>query len=155
MEIHTQMEIKAPATAVWEVFGERFAEVSQWSDAVLESSVDRPLDEGAVRTCKIDGFGPFPPGFVTEELTTFDRTQYLLNYTVTSGTPPILASVVNRWAIEQTSDGCRIASHATFELNWWAKPLAPFLRGKLTSGLESFVVGLRDYVEMDANAAAA
>ncbi|MEE8437543.1 MAG: SRPBCC family protein, partial [Candidatus Neomarinimicrobiota bacterium] len=83
MKITTTIEINAPASAVWDVLGERFADVSEWAESILKSSINGPLERGAVRTCDIKAVGPVAAGQITEELTHFDRESFALTYNVT------------------------------------------------------------------------
>ena len=66
--------INAPAADVWDLMGERFADIGDWSDTVEASSLDGPLGTGATRTCKLK---PTPAGLDTieETLTAFDRNR--------------------------------------------------------------------------------
>lgn len=72
MKIETTVEIDASASKAWEVFGEKFEDVSDWAESIVKSSLNGPLKQGAVRTCDIKSIGPIAAGQVTEELTHFD-----------------------------------------------------------------------------------
>ena len=120
----------------------------EWSDAIVKSSMDRPLGEGAIRTCDLKAFGPIPAGKITEELTQFDRASRSLTYVVRSGVPGFMRFVENAWTIEALDDNrSRITSRATFRLAWWMLPLSPVLRIQLGRGLNSFVAELEKTVE--------
>ena len=140
MKIQTALNIDAPASAVWQVLGEQFGDVANWSDAIEKSSLDRALGEGAVRTCDLKAFGPVPAGKVTEELTQFDRGSQSLTYVVRSGVPKFMRFVENAWTVEAIDDSrSRVTSQARFDLAWWMLPLFPLLRIQLGRGLRSFV----------------
>lgn len=143
MKIKTTIEINAPASAVWDVFGERFADVYKWAESILKSSIDGPLDRGVVRTCDVKGLGP-----ITEELTHFDRESHSLTYSVTSGAPNLMKSIENAWSIESQGDNrSKVTSQATFELKWWAFPLSPLMRISLSRTLRAFTEQLKQHVE--------
>ncbi len=154
MKIQTTLDIDAPATAVWHVLGEQFGDVADWSDAITGSSLDRPLGEGAVRTCDLKAFGPIPAGKITEELTRFDRGSRSLTYVVRSGVPGFMRFVENAWTVESRDEHrSRITSRATFRLAWWMLPLTPLLRFQLGRGLRSFVGELEETATCSADAA--
>lgn len=148
MKITTTIEINAPASAVWDVLGERFADVSEWAESILKSSINGPLERGVVRTCDIKAVGPVAAGQITEELTRFDRESHALTYNVTSGVPNIMKSIENAWSIESLGDNrCRTTSLITFELKWWALPLFPILHFSLSRTIRTFTEQLRKHVE--------
>ena len=140
MKIQTTLVIDSPASAVWQVLGEQFADVANWTDAINKSSLDRPLGEGAVRTCDLKAFGPVPAGKITEEVTRLDRDSRALTYVVLSGVPSFMRFVENAWTVEALDDQrSRVISQATFRLAWWIVPLSPLLRFQLGRGLRSFM----------------
>ena len=125
MKIQTTLDIDAPASAVWHLLGEQFDDVAEWSATINKSSLDRPLGEGAVRTCDLKAFGPVPAGQVTEELTRFDRGSRSLTYVVRSGVPGFMRFVENAWTVEALDEiRSRVTSRATFN---WRGGCFPFL----------------------------
>ncbi len=156
MKIQTTLEVNAPASTVWQLLGEEFGEVADWSDAIIKSSLDRPLGEGAVRTCDIKAFGPVPESQITEELTLFDREARALTFSVRSGTPGFMRAIENAWMVEALADGhCRITSNATFDLAWWITPMVPLLKMQLRGGIRSFAEQLKSQAEGNVAIAAA
>ncbi len=148
MKIKTTIEINATTAATWDVLGEQFAHVYEWAGSILKSSLDGPLDLGAVRTCDIKATGPVAAGKITEEITHFDRESHSLTYNVTSGAPGLMKSIENAWSIETLSDDrCEVTSNATFELKWWALPMSPLMRISLVRALRSFTGELKARVE--------
>ena len=148
MLIQTSIEINAPASAAWEVLGERFADVSEWADSIVKSSLDGPLDEGAVRTCDIKSVGPIPAGKIKEELTHFDRDSRSLTYLVLSGAPNVMKNIENAWSIEDLgNDRCKVTSRVTVNMKWWALPLAPLMRFPLIRAVRDFLGQLKRRVE--------
>jgi len=148
MKIKTTIEINATTAATWEILGEQFANVYKWAESILKSTLDGPLDQGAVRTCDIKGVGPVAAGKITEEITLLDRESHSLTYNVTSGAPGLMKSIENAWSIETISDDrCAVTSNATFELKWWALPMLPLMRISLVRALRSFAGELKTRVE--------
>ena len=73
---------------------------------------------------------------VTQELTQFDRERRSLTYEMRSGMPPPIRGVRNTWTIESVdNERCKLIGVAEFQLAWWAVPLTPVLRKKMTGAL--------------------
>lgn len=149
MDMHFSIELDAPASAAWRVLGEDFGDIAGWTSSLLSSGLDRERPEvGAVRTCASPGWGPFPAGEVTEELTRFERDAMTFTYAATSGLPPFVRAAQNRWTVEPTGpERCVVHSHATLELAWWAWPMVPFVRLSTRGPLRELTEELRHRVE--------
>lgn len=148
MKIITTVEIDAPASTVWEFFGERFADVNEWADQILDSSLQGTLGQGAIRTCNLKGFGSLPPGKVTEQITHFNRDKYELTYVITSGIPTPMTYIDNAWFIEPLSaECCLVTSRANFVLKWWMLPMAPIMRFPIAKAVKGFAAELKNSVE--------
>lgn len=148
MLIQITLEINAPASITWDVLGERFADVSDWAHSIVKSSLNGSLGEGAVRTCHIKAVGPIAAGQIKEELTHFDRESYALTYVVLSGAPNLMKSIENAWTIDSLGENrCEVTSRATFEMKWWALPLAPLMRMPLNRAVRDFMEQLKHRVE--------
>ena len=148
LELRTQIELDAPASVAWRVLGEEFGSVGEWASSLRSSSLDRELGAGAHRTCEVQGFGPFPPGTIIEELLEFDREAMRFSYRPTAGMPPMFLGAQNRWSVEVIDERrCRVRSHASIELRWWALPLAKLLARSICSGVDGFAEELRHRVE--------
>ena len=142
MKIVTKLDIESPASHVWHLLGERFADIGEWADSIEESSLDGHLDSGAIRTCELKSFGP-ASGTIKEEITHFDRDARALTYVVRSGLPGFMQFVENAWTIEPLSnERSRITSVATFDLAWWMLPVSFLLKMQLTKGLREFFANL-------------
>lgn len=140
MKIITTKELNAPASVVWQVFGERFGDVADWTDAIAKSTLDGELKEGAVRTCDLKAFGPVPAGKITEELTRFQPSERALTYNVLSGLPKFIHQIENAWTLHDLGDGrTRVQSIATFDIAWWMVMMIPVMRGQMGKGLTAFV----------------
>ena len=149
MLIERSIEINTSAAAAWEVLGEQFADVSEWADSIVKSSLDGPLDRGVVRTCHIKAVGPIAAGEIKEKLTHFNRDSRSLTYLVLSGTPNVMDSIENAWTIEDTgNDRCTVTSRITFSMKWWALPLAPLMFIPLGQAVRDFLGQLKRRVEV-------
>ena len=134
MRIETSTVINASAEATWHVLGEQFADIGEWFDGVLESSIDGDVEEGATRTCKLAN------GDITELLTHFSRESRSLTYAVSSGLPSFMGDVQNAWTIEIVDDNrCRVTSVVTADLAWFAIPMTPLLRLNLGRTIRSLL----------------
>jgi hypothetical protein len=154
MQLKTTIEINAPISATWDVFGERFADIGEWADAVVKSVIDRPVAQGAVRTCDIKAVGPVPAGQVTEELTEFDREKHKLTYVVTSGSPGFMRHIDNAWTFEALGPKrTRATSVVTFKVAWYMAPMSPVMKMQLGKSLKGFVRELATKVESEVHGA--
>ena len=148
MQIEIAIEINAPISAVWEVFGERFVDIYQWATSVDKSIIDRPVGEGAVRTCDIKKVGPVPAGQVTEKVTLFDSEKYALTYLVMSGVPGFMRRIENAWTFEKLgTDKTRATSLLTVDIAWYMLPMAFVVKQGLKKSVGNFIQELATHVE--------
>jgi hypothetical protein len=134
LHVDTDLELDAPAAQAWQVFGEGFGTWAEWSDGIMSSELDGPVGQGAQRTNHTKSLG-----VVQQELTEFDRASRALTYAFVSGMPAVLRGASNRWVIEEVGpDRSRLRGQATFQLAWWAVPLSPLLRRKMSGALVGF-----------------
>lgn len=151
INIHTELELDAPAAEAWRVLAEEFGDVASYASGVRASSMDGVPAVGAVRTCETPAFGPFPALHITEELTEFDRGAMRYAYVAGGELPAMIPSSTNRWSVEALgADRCRVKSHASINLRWWALPLAPLLGRSIRSQVTTFGEDLRRRVEAGA-----
>ncbi len=123
MRITEFIDIDATAATTWQIFGEDFADISNWLDAILSSSLDGDLAVGVTRTCK------FAKNDITEQITRFDRDARSLTYKINSGLPPFMRNVSNAWTIEELANGrSRATSAVAADLAWYILPLYPLLK---------------------------
>jgi hypothetical protein len=142
MNIDVANGINASAAQAWQVLGEGFGDWADWSGGIKKSTLNGPLAQGVTRTNDTDALG-----VVTQELTHFDREARSLTYEFTSGLPPFLRAIRNEWTIEEDgTDRCRIVGHATFEIAWWALPMTPLLKMKMSGSLRGFGAELESHI---------
>ncbi len=148
IELRTELELDVPASEAWRVLGEEFGSVGDWASGLRSSSLDREVEVGALRTCELRAFGPFPSGQIIEELLEFDREAMKFTYAPTSGMPPMFEKAENRWSVEPLgNDRCRVRSHASVDVRWWALPLANFFGGRIRSSVGTFAEEMRHRIE--------
>jgi len=148
IELRTEVELDVPAAQAWHVLGEEFGSIGDWASGLRSSSLDRPVEVGAMRTCELRAFGPFPSGRIVEELLEFDRDAMKFAYAPTSGMPPMFNEAVNRWSVEPLgNDRCRVWSHASVDVRWWALPLATFFGNRIRASVGTFAEEMRHRIE--------
>ena len=128
MELHHEIVVDAPACAAWGVLGERFGEISEWSD-LDRSSLEGELGVGAKRVCEGPAWGPFPATRATEELVAFDPDTMAFTYIGLDGLPWFMPKAQNSWSVVALdAQRCRVTTRAEVELVMWMRPLAPLFR---------------------------
>ncbi len=148
MKIITELDVNASASRAWQVLGEEFGDVAGWSATLASSSLNGTLEVGAVRTCMGTGFGPFPPGAVTEELTHFDREKRAFTYVGRDGIPSFVRHAENAWSVVDTGGNtCQVRSEATLEVAWWLRPVAFLMPWMMRSDMRKFTEELRHMIE--------
>jgi hypothetical protein len=132
MELQAEVEIGAPASVAWVVLGERFGQIGEWATPIIASSLEGEPVIGAVRTCRIAGFGPVAPGVIKERLIAFAPERTSLVYEAIDGMPRFVRRSVNRWSVHARDERtCAVRAHATVELSRLATVLSPLLKRKL------------------------
>jgi len=143
--LETKIDIDAPADAAWEVLGERFGEIAEWTSSITVSSLNGELQVGGTRTCENSrGFGPFKPGIIEERLVIFDRSSMTFEYEGISGLPGMLRKAGNHWTVQEVDeDHCVVRSEAHIELKGFIRVFAPFMRLAMKSAVRKFTEELR------------
>lgn len=139
MHITIEKDLNAPVEAIWHLFGERFAEIGQWADFLVGSSIDGPLQAGSTRTCnlKTPSAGS---DIIQERITRFDRDKRELGYVITTGMPGFMRHVENNWTLQPLSgDRTRATSVLTVRTAWYAAPMRPMIRRQFSKLIEGFM----------------
>jgi hypothetical protein len=132
VELRAQVVISAPAQSAWAVVGEQFGDIGQWAAPIVRSWVDSQPGPGAVRTCQIANFGPFPAGTIKERLIQFDPNAMAFTYESAEGMPTFVSKAINRWSVQpETATRCVVRTHTTLTLRGPVRLLEMFLRLKL------------------------
>ncbi|MFT4621853.1 MAG: hypothetical protein ACI8PZ_000505 [Myxococcota bacterium] len=143
MTIRTTVDIDAPATEAWTVFGERFADWADWAPGIDSSTLEGPLAEGVIRVNETPSLGA-----VRQRLARFDPSNRALAYEMGAPLPPMFSSVRNDWTITELDAGrCRLEGEALFVLTERAAPMRPQLEGKMGVALEVFAASFRDRMQ--------
>lgn len=143
LTVHTAVDIAAPASEVWQLFGEGFADWADWAPGIDASSLEGPLAEGVVRVNQTASLGT-----VRQELVRFDREARALAYEMRSTLPPMFSAVRNDWTVaELEGGGSRLSGEAVFALREQAEPMRGKLAGKMGMALQVFAESVRTRVE--------
>jgi hypothetical protein len=128
MQLRAEVQIGAPPEVAWDVVGDQFGRVGEWACPISESSIDGRPGVGAVRTCRVSGFGPVGAGVIAERLTVFDQAGRRLEYEAARGMPAFVARAASRWSVHPRLDqACVVRVHASVALRPWAWALGPLL----------------------------
>lgn len=139
MQLTSTHEINATADAVWDVMGERFADIGEWSDTVIASSLDGPLQEGAVRTCELKPT-PAASGTIKERITKFDRAGKSFAFDIVDGLPGFMRRVNSEWTIRSLGGPrTQAVNTLTIEVAWWMRPMLPMIRKQFAQTIKSFI----------------
>jgi hypothetical protein len=146
MKIVIQRDLAVAVADVWDLLGERFADIGVWSDGVVKSQLDGPLAEGSLRTCELKPSSA-ASGTVQERVSKFDRQARALSYVIVSGLPGFMRHVENNWTMEPLSaTRSRVTSVVTIKMAWWMLPMSPVIRRQFSKLLSGFMT------EIEANA---
>jgi hypothetical protein len=128
MDFELTSDMDAPAEVVWEVLGEQFGSIAEWTSLLTSSELEGDLAVGAVRHCR------FPPdlfskrGHFRERLVHFDRDARELAY-VALDNPWFMRRAGSRFRITALPDGrTRVTVRGELALHPLAIPMAPILR---------------------------
>jgi ribosome-associated toxin RatA of RatAB toxin-antitoxin module len=145
MKITRTVEIQAPAEAVWEIVGTRFADIGVWATRIRSSRAIDSSPGGSLpgRVCAVA-----LPGVdaVEEALLTRDDAAMTLEYRG-SGLPSFVADARNRWTVERVGSASRIVVEGRLALTGWTRVLALPLRVALAREGERTLGDLRHFAE--------
>lgn len=139
MKHTTEHVLNVPVDAAWHLMGERFADIGEWSDTVLKSSLDGPLEAGSVRTCDLK---PTPAGLnqIQEKITHFDAARRSMGFDIVSGLPGFVHKLHSSWTLEDAGDGrTRAINTLTIELAWWMRPVGFAIRKQFGKTIALFM----------------
>ena len=139
MKLTTEHKIDAAPEAVWDLMGERFADIGQWSNTVVHSSLEGELGQGALRTCELK---PTPSGLsvIQERITEFDRNEKTFAFDIVTGLPGFMRRVNSRWTIKSAAGGgTRAINTLTIDVAWWMRPMLPVIRGQFAKTIRGFI----------------
>lgn len=139
MKVVSEHMIEAPADAVWDLMGERFGDIADWSDTVISSSLDGPAQEGALRTCELKPT-PAASGTIQERITKFDSANRTFAFDIVSGLPGFMRLVNSEWSIQDAGNGrTKAVNTLTIKVAWWMSPMLPVLRSQFSKTIASFI----------------
>lgn len=139
MRVVSEHMIDAPVEAVWDLMGERFGDIGEWSDTVIRSSIDGPAQEGALRTCELKPT-PAASGTIQERITKFDRESRTFAFDIVSGLPGFMRLVNSEWSIRDAGRGrTKAVNTLTIKVAWWMSPMLPVLKTQFRKTIASFI----------------
>ena len=150
MQVNHQFEIDAPIERVWDVVGNGFAEIGEWSTAVPASQAhggasDLPHAPVAGRSCQVAA-----PGFgaISEKLIGFDPATHTLTYRVEDGMPRFVSEAQNTWRLTPIDDRrTKVSMTAVFASNGIVgKVTVPILKFNVRRTLASIERDLSHYL---------
>lgn len=148
MQIHTAINVSAPAEKAWEVIGEKFGDFGEWTTALESSSLRGELGVGATRVCRTNGVGLFPPMVAEERLITFDPEQKSYTYVVTKGLPAMFKRAQNAWSIETIDKtNCIVHSHVNIEMKTWIRPFSWIFGMAIKRDMKKFFSEMSYFIE--------
>ena len=96
MNVHRELTINASADRLWQILGDDYAKVGEWTTQVLSSQPNPDLRVGEGRVCVTDGFGD-----AKETLTQYDEQKRELAYVATIEKMPFFVKeMANAWRVE-------------------------------------------------------
>ena len=142
MKLTTDKTLNATADQIWNLLGERFADIGAWSKAIERSELNGPLDEGGVRTCELKPT-PIGSGTIRERITRFNRGRREVSYEILEGLPGFMRYVETAWTVAPTVNGrAQVKSVLTIRLAWYARPLALMVRRQFAKTIDGFMMEL-------------
>jgi polyketide cyclase/dehydrase/lipid transport protein len=149
MRVAVETTIDAPADAVWQIVGPRFADIGQWASAIRSSRAAHA--EPSDRTAPVDGrvceTGLRIAPRVTETIVAYDDAARTLTYEG-DGLPAFVTLARNRWRVTAIAPGrCVLSLDATVELRGAARILAPALRVQFRREGRRLARDLKHYAE--------
>ncbi|MEM8863290.1 MAG: SRPBCC family protein [Chloroflexota bacterium] len=96
MNVDRQLTINASADKLWQILGDDYAKVGDWTTQVLSSAPNPDLPVGQGRVCETDGFGD-----AKETITHYDENRRELAYSATIEKLPFFVKEMgNAWRVE-------------------------------------------------------
>ena len=147
---HLEIEIDAPADAVWAILGTRFADVGDWATLIdssrVMSAAEVPADYRVHVDAPVPGrWTPSKFGEPAEVLVDYSDEDRALTFWA-ANLPGILVHSQNTQQVTSTGDG---TSRVTFDIH--AQPKMKFMRKKMTAilerGIGTVLVDLKVYAE--------
>lgn len=149
MQINKDLEINAPAAAVWDVLGRRFPEIDVWCATVRSSSPSnggKPLPGAPSSGRECDTiYGDF-----SETIHEYDDTSMSIYYLVTSQKLPFfIRGFYNRFKVKPLSEkrsmvSMRAGADMMQPFGWL---MSPMMKRQMGKGLSNQVEELKYFVE--------
>ena len=151
MKKQYSIEIEVSAEQAWQLVGEGFGDIAQWSSALEFSRLEGELAAGGMRVCRnAASFGPFKPSEVREQLDVFTPNDMMLSYTAISGVPKMFKVAKNEWKVTKLDNTrCRIELSPELQLAGILNPLTPIVFKLIEKDLDAFLLELKNTLEQN------
>lgn len=147
MQLQDTLIVEVDTDAIWEIVAHRFADVGEWSSAVVSSgpNPDAATPEGAVvggRVCEVPGIGS-----LNETFTSYSEQDKQFTFRAT-GMPSFITLAQNTVTVRSLGpDRSEVGLDIQMETNAIGKVMGPMFRIRLKSTLDSFLTELKAYAE--------
>lgn len=146
MKISREITVGVSADKAWELIGENFGNVGDFSSLLHSSHLEGELDVGAKRVCDLG-----KKENAVETIIHFDRQARVLTYLLTKGLPPFMTRVQNHWeVIEKGPNNAVLRTSPTMDIKWWGLPLVPLMRVGVGPVLNKFLMEAKHLLETGA-----
>lgn len=101
MEFTRKTTIDAPADKVWDILGNGYSNIGDWTSQVLESHGPEKVRAGDARVCQTPGFGD-----TLETLVAYDDAEREFAFSLKGERQPFfMRQIVNTWSVESNGSG--------------------------------------------------
>ncbi|MEM7536214.1 MAG: SRPBCC family protein [Chloroflexota bacterium] len=145
MEVIRQLTVNAPATRLWEIVGEDYVNVGNWTSQIETSGPNPDLPPGQGRVCSTPGFGD-----IKETVTQFDEQRHVLSYAADVQKMPFFVKEMgNTWRIEPKGQNQSVV-HMHMKgrlLPVFAQLMGPVMKGQMSKTVDIILEELKHYAE--------
>lgn len=126
--ITREIKINQSVDNVWDVLGNQFGEISNWSSLISESKVyGDPKIEGLTYSQRETNT---TQGITVQEMTSFNLGEYSLSYKAISGTPFFIKSTNAKWVLSKLDEEC---TQLNMSLDIQTKGIIGFILGPIVN----------------------
>ena len=130
MEIIKNAIIQAPAEQIWDIMGERYAEVGSWFTGVAASKPRAGDKLPGAPTMGRECSSSF--GDACEVIDRFDARRRELVYHVESGMPGFVKLAQAHWKFTPRDEhSCSADLRMVMEVSWWAAPMGLMMKRQM------------------------
>ncbi len=147
MQVKRELTINASADKLWQIIGEDYNNVGDWTSEVPSSKPNPDLPAGEGRVCSTSGFGD-----AKETITEYDERRRALSYVAeVEKMPFFVRQMGNSWRIEARDDN-RSVVHMHLKgdlLPVFSQLMGPIMKRQLAKSADTILEELKYYAETD------